>query len=119
MVYNLTIGSPAANCQGGNTTITSMVGGTLTIQDMWSVGGTANLNLGIFQVGVNASGSQTNSISWSQTISIDVQPGQKVCWVWSTTFTILMPLCKGVVVASVNYKRSSGSITVEGKYTSR
>jgi len=99
--FNLTIGSPAENCQGGNTTITSKVGGTLTIEDMWSVGGTATVNLDIIQIGINPSGSQTHSIMWTQSITIDVLPGQK-----------------GVVVASVNYTRSSGAMTVAGKYTS-
>jgi hypothetical protein len=79
MIYNLTIGSPAENCQDDNSTITSTVGGTLKIDTMWSIGGSVDINLGVFQIGVNPSGSQTNSISQTQTISIDVQPGQKVC----------------------------------------
>jgi hypothetical protein len=77
-----------SNCQtGGDTNVTSTIGGSIMLGDSWIVGGGGGvgLSLGPFRlVGINVQGSATGqwapsqSFTESQSVTIQIPPGQKV-----------------------------------------
>jgi hypothetical protein len=79
MVYGLIVGSPVTNCQtAANADVTDTLGGTIVIEESWSVGTSVGLNFGTLNVGASAGWSQTKQIQYDQHISIVIHPGQMV-----------------------------------------
>lgn len=98
------IGSPVSNCQdGSNSTVTSTVGGSVTIGDAWSVSDSESLGFSIFGLevtgGASSSWSESRSIAVSQSISIQIQPGQKVwricAWSFQNATNVWIQGCSG------------------------
>lgn len=79
-VYNIAVGTPISNCQGGaNSDITDTIGGSMTIGETWSAGASIGLDFGPLKINASSSWSHSNSISYDQKIGITVKPGYKVC----------------------------------------
>ena len=70
-----------SNCQTGtNSSVSDTVGGSVTIGEAWSVDGSVGLNLGFLSIGGGGSWSHSSSITYDQSITIEVGPGQMVCF---------------------------------------
>jgi len=90
--YDVIVGSPVANCDTiSNNTVTSSVGGIITITDSWSVGA----ELGIELSKITVQNAVTKQIQYSQTININISPGQM-----------------GALIARIQYQQTSGTFKV-------
>ena len=77
--FSLAVGTPVTNCAGdGVSSIKSTIGGQITIGETWSF----DASVGFSFMGLNIQGSpsfsRSKSISWSQSVEIEVKPGQMV-----------------------------------------
>lgn len=66
------------NCGAEASTVTSTVGGSITVGDSWSVGGSVGFNLGALRLAAGGNWSQSQSLEASQSIEIPIHAGQMV-----------------------------------------
>jgi len=97
VTFSLAVGRPVMNCGNATSSIKSAVEELITIGEAWSVDG----GLGFGLRGLNLlelQGSHTNSrtISWSQSVEIEVKPGEM-----------------GVMTATVRYRQATGSLKID------
>jgi len=79
-IFGLIVGVPVRNCQpDSDSSITSTSEGTITIGDTWSVNTQIGLSLPNLVVSAGFGWSRTDTVMWSQSIMITVEPGQMVC----------------------------------------
>ncbi|KAJ2913847.1 hypothetical protein MD484_g6563, partial [Candolleomyces efflorescens] len=103
--YSILIGQPVANCGSGTTEATkTTLGGTFELQHSFGVETTTGFSLGLSRVGPSLNFGSTNTegnaktISQSQTIEVNIPPGQV-----------------GALVANVSYTTTSGRISVDNR----
>ena len=78
-VYSFTVGSPVSNCMPGSSSdATNAIGGSITLEDSWSVGTSIGWNLGGLQVDAFGGWSRSEAKSFSQTVTITIKPGEMV-----------------------------------------
>jgi len=94
-IFSLIVGVPVKNCDGRDTNVTDTSSGSITVGDTWSAGATVGLDFGPLKIEATGGWSQTKSTEWGQSIAITVEPGQM-----------------GVLVANVQYKRTSGTVQI-------
>ena len=108
------MGVPVKNCDGRDTNVTDTSSGSITVGETWSAGATVGLDFGPLKIEATGGWSQTKSTEWGQSIAITVEPGQMVCYAMfyqnvRHTFTTAF---QGVLVANVQYKRTSGTVQI-------
>lgn len=93
--YDVVVGSPVSNCNGGNTSVKTVIGGSITIGSSWSIGATVGVDVGVVKLETQSTYGQQKSIQLSQTLEIEVEPGKQ-----------------GAMIATVSYARTSGTIKI-------
>jgi hypothetical protein len=78
-MFNLIVGDKVTNCDGATTSVQSQITGSISLIDSWSVG----IDIGIgfkkdLDLGVVGNWSQSTETTYSQSITITVDPGQQV-----------------------------------------
>jgi hypothetical protein len=78
MVFNIIVGTPVANCEGGTSPIDETIGGTVSVQDTWSITGDIGFELGRLKIGAGIGWSESSGITTSESLTIHVEAGQQV-----------------------------------------
>ena len=120
VTYSFAVGTPVTNCDSdNNSTVQSASEGSITLQDTWSAGASIGWDIFGLQVGAQGGWSRTEAKTYSQTITINVNPGQKV----RSTVVVLLEreliitfVLQGVLVAQVLFKRTQGTMKVGTKF---
>jgi hypothetical protein len=114
MIYHLMVGTPVENCDGDNSTVTNQIGGSVTVGETWSAGGTIGFDIGVLKMEANAGWSHTQSVQYQQMITNEIQAGKKVGYIIfaQSIRSKMRDLCQGVLVANIRYKRTSGTVQV-------
>jgi hypothetical protein len=79
VTYPVIVGTPVENCDpNSNATITSAIGGSVQITDTWSVTTSLGVSFKGLSLSVQGSYSSSKALTYSQTITIPIPPGQMV-----------------------------------------
>ncbi|EDR09533.1 uncharacterized protein LACBIDRAFT_293809, partial [Laccaria bicolor S238N-H82] len=96
LTYPIIVGTPVENCDpNSNATISSAIGGSVQITNTWSVNSSLGVGFGVLSLHVEGSYSYSKTITYSQTITIQILPGQMVA-----------------LIANVLYNRTSGNMEI-------
>jgi hypothetical protein len=73
------VGNVVTNCDGANTSVQSQTTGSISLTDTWSIGGNIGIAFeNLLHLGVVGEWSSSKTTTFSQSITITVDPGQQV-----------------------------------------
>ena len=79
MTFDLIVGNVVTNCNGGNESLQSQTSGSISLTDTWSIEADIGIEFEkLLELGVIGDWSESQQTTFSQAITITVDPGQQV-----------------------------------------